>query len=806
MHIESTLICRASGKIYELLLIEDVASESHVSPIFRPQAGRPPLPCRLYELCRDSGGIRSVVAVYPDAPVPTSHYVVGEFSNDGTLLAEWEIGVDFKRAKWMSRANYRLRAERCAEIRCIDERTPETYETRFESLVAVSTATHLILKCRATLPDSSHRGDLSIAAINEGMDVIASNYTILSETTSPSPVEGGPCPFRLAFSMKIPWNQNIVYFVIYSTATGEFLHLERQTKETRDELQAHMDRLLYHNAEFDPYYPEWLRLHRATERELKLQKQHPIPSGPSFSIIVPLYKTPIELFREMAHSVIEQSYENWQLILVNASPEIVELANEVIKLESIDSRVKSVTLERNRGISENTNEGIALAKGDYISFLDHDDCLEPNALYEYARAIADDPSIDLLYCDEDKIAPDGTPTQPLFKPDFSIDMLRNVNYVCHMLTIRRALLEQLEPNTTDFDGAQDHNLTLEAAEKTGHIHHIPKVLYHWRITETSTAAGAESKPYAVQAGLRAVKRHLERMGIAATVSVDDRGTLRVIYDVPEETPLVSIIIPTKNNAEILRRCISSILEKSTYSNYEVLIIDNGSTEPDVEEFYSELDDKRLSVMHYDIPFNFSAIINEGTRNTRGDYLILLNNDTEVITPNWIELMLGMCARKDVGAVGVKLLYPDNTIQHAGVNITGGPVHFFTHLPNGAHSYFDFADKPRNLSAVTGACMMTKRSAFNEVGGFNEDLAVAFNDVDYCLKLRAAGHLVVYNPLVELYHYESISRGFDEDRMNLTRALREKAILLTRWPEHYICDPYYTPNLRQGLPDSAYYMS
>lgn len=803
MNVTSTLVCRAHNKIYELLSVTAVDPNAAIDTIYDSRELSSILPCKLFPISNGSAGEREYVAVYPDNIQANACYVLGEFTQNGKLCDKQIMHVSPERAKWQSRINYRIHSEKCRKIRCIDEVSPAYGDKQFSPLFAISTASHIILKCSITLPVSICPQNMRIVAIGENLDLLASDFTILSSMRLPSPVAGAADLQRTSFSINIPWNQPVIHLFVFDESTKRIAATESIFKETYETLLANSDRLLYRHAGLDPYYPEWLSHHQATPYVLDLQRNTPLPGGPTFSIVVPLYETPVDLFLEMSGSVINQTYQNWELILVNASPNLNDLANEIVSLQHADGRVKVITLPENRGISENTNAGIAIAQGDYVAFLDHDDLLELNALYEYASAILSDPSIDLLYCDEDKLMPDGTPTQPFFKPDFSIDMLRNNNYICHMLTIRRSLLNQLEPNTSEFDGSQDHNLTLEAVENTTHIHHIPKILYHWRITETSTAAVA-SKPYAAESGLRAVKNHLKRMGIKAKVTIGARNTLQVIYDVPEPNPLVSIIIPTKNNLPILMRCIESIIEKSTYTNYEILIVDNGSSDPDVFNYYESLVDQRISIISYDRPFNFSALINEGVRNCRGDYLLFLNNDTEVITNNWIELMLGTCARNDVGAVGAKLLYPDDTIQHAGVNITGGPVHFFTHLPNGANSYFEFVETPRNLSAVTGACMMTKREAFNQVGGFDEKLAVAFNDIDYCLKLRHHNLLIVYNPLVELYHYESISRGFDEDVKNLTRGLKEKAILLSRWPEYYICDPYYTPNTRAGLPDSAYY--
>lgn len=802
MHNESTLVCRANEKVYELLSISGAADGARISPVFVARGSMHALPCRVYELERHDGGSRSVVAVYPDAPASSSFYALGEFDEDGGLLDVREIRVDFKRVKWASRANYRLRPNECARIKGIDERTPDTFETRFETLFVIPAPPHLILKCRVTLPDSSHRGDVSVSAVGNMPVPVASDYIVLSETSAASPVEGGPRPYRLAFSMKIPEGQGDLLFVVSSTKTGEVLHVERQTREFRDAMRAHMDHMLYRHSELDPFYAEWFGHHRVTGFELGLQRLHPVPGGPSFTVIAPVRSVQPDLLSETVGSVARQSYPLWELLVVGVGSDLESLRCELARFVADGGRVHIVSPDelraRRTSVASSSRAGT-----DYVCLLAPGDSLEPDALYEYAQTIADGDAIDLIYCDEDRLAPDGTPVRPFFKPDFDIDLLRSNNYMSHLLMLKGSLFDLLEPNMESFDGAQLHDMALRAYEKGARIRHIPRVLYHSRIEDPSpTDPVASLRP--TQGELQVVRDHLQRMGIHASVTIGDRDTLSVVYDPPESNPLVSIVIPTKNNARILARCLDSILSRSTYQNFELLIIDNGSTEPEVNDVYASIADERVSVVHYDVPFNFSAIINEGARRTHGEYLLLLNNDTEVITENWIELLLGTCARRDVGAVGAKLLYPDNTIQHAGVNITGGPVHLFAHLPNGMRSYHDFADTPRDLSAVTGACMMTKRSAFNEVGGFDEELVVTFNDVDYCLKLGAAGYLVVYDPLVELYHYESISRGADEDRAGKTRSLREKAVLLTRWPEPYVCDPYYSPSPRQGDPECAYY--
>ena len=406
--------------------------------------------------------------------------------------------------------------------------------------------------------------------------------------------------------------------------------------------------------------------------------------------------------------------------------------------------------------------------------------------------------------------PDGKLAQPFFKPDFNIDLLRNNNYICHMLTIRKSLLDTLEPNTKEFDGAQDHNLTLRAVEKARKVHHAAKVLYHWRLSETSTAANADSKPYATIAGIKAVQSHLDRLGLNAKVEQARRPfTYKVTYAVPDSHPLVSIIIPTKDHADILDNCITSIVEKSTYDNYELVIIENNSTKKATFDYYDKLQAKYPDIVRlvtWEHEFNFSKLMNFGVAHAKGNYLLLLNNDTEVITPNWIETMLGICAREDVGAVGAKLYYPDNTIQHAGLCVTGGVAgHLCQSMPKDNWGYFALNDAQQDFSAVTAACIMTKRSEYEKVGGFTEELQVAFNDVDFCLKLREINDLIVYTPEVELYHYESISRGVENNTEKQIRFHKEVAYMNYRWANYYVeGDPYMNPNLTVEEPINRYY--
>ena len=552
----------------------------------------------------------------------------------------------------------------------------------------------------------------------------------------------------------------------------------------------------YHGASSFAEYHDWfLREHRTSVPELAMQRKTVHAGGPLFSIIVPLYKTPLPFFADMVQSVVDQTYGNWELLLVNASPEDEELAQAAERATLEHTRIKLITLEGNFGITENTNYGIDAATGDYICFFDHDDVIEPDALFEYARRVTTHPETDLLYCDEDKLSGE-TYCDPYFKPDFNIDLLYGINYVCHFLCVSRRVIERMERPTSVYDGAQDYNMTFWAAEAGGRVEHVGKILYHWRIHENSTASTPDEKPYTQEAARLCIEHHLARKGIPAH-AIDSPRVFRhyeVRYDLPAEQPLVSIVIPSKNCTNVLERCVTSIFEKSTYQNFEIVIVDNQSDSLSTFDLYERLtaDHTNVRVYHYDEPFNFSAEVNLGVEHARGDYVILLNNDTEVITPDWIERMLGPCMRADMGAVGVKLLFPDDTVQHAGVGIFDGiPGHLNHRLPREEPGYYDNARLSMDLSIVTAACMMVKTSVYNEMGGFDTAFKANYNDVDFCLKLRQAGYTVLFEAGVELYHYESFSRPVNDSGRASKQFVYELALLQSRWPVYFAeGDPFY----------------
>ena len=548
-------------------------------------------------------------------------------------------------------------------------------------------------------------------------------------------------------------------------------------------------------------YGEWYELTKPSEEELERQRNTHFDYEPRLSIVIPVYKTPERYLQEMLDSIVNQTYSKWEVCIADGSPRGESRERLIKRYADRDTRFKYVILGENKGISGNTNAAMDMAQGDFLVLADHDDTLTPDALFECIKAMNEDPLYDVIYSDEDKLDMDGQALfDPHFKPDFNPDLLTSVNYICHLFVVNRNLVEVIGGFRQEFDGAQDYDFIFRCTEQARKVHHIPKVLYHWRCHMNSTASNPESKMYAFEAGARAIKAHYDRMGIAVD-SVEkgvDYGIYHTRFHLDEE-PLVSVIIPNKDHRADLDLCLTSLLDKGTYRNLEVIVVENNSTEPETFDYYEELQEKRknVRVVTWKREFNFSAINNYGVTFAHGEYLLFLNNDVEVIEPDVIREMLGYARRDDVGIVGARLLYQDDTIQHAGVVIGFGGIagHTFIGLHQAENSYFHRAMCAQDYSAVTAACMMSKRSLFDQVGGFREELAVAFNDIDYCLKIRSLGKKVVYNPYALLYHYESKSRGLEDTPEKVERFNREVARFIGYWPEIVINgDPYYNPNL------------
>ncbi len=546
-----------------------------------------------------------------------------------------------------------------------------------------------------------------------------------------------------------------------------------------------------------PYGP-WYEVHKASaaqlEKQRKVQWEHPV----TISIAVPAYHTPEEFLRQLLDSLEAQTYPFWELCIANASPEDASMGKVLASYQKKDKRIRVQNLEKNAGIAENTNAALFMASGEYVGLLDHDDLLAPDCLYEVAVRIRDEQA-DMIYTDEDKVTADlSEHYQPHLKPDFSPDLLRSNNYICHFLTVKKELLEKAGGFRKEYDGAQDHDFIFRCSEQAEHIAHVPRILYHWRTHKASTADNPASKLYAYEAGKRAVEGNLQRMGLKAEVShTKDYGFYDVKYAVQGE-PLVSILIPNKDQRQTLETCIRSIREKTTYKNYEILIIENNSEEKTTFDFYRQLSaDPKIRLLRWKKEFNYSAINNSGARKAKGEYLLFLNNDIEVQSPDWIEQLLANCQRPEVGICGSKLYYPDHTIQHAGVIVGLGGIagHAFLNMPGSRSGYLHKASIQLNTSAVTAACMMMKKELFDSLGGFEEKLSVAFNDVDLCLRTVQAGKLIVYNPHVEMIHYESKSRGAEDSPEKVRRFQSEIEFMRSRWIDFLKKgDPMYNPNL------------
>ncbi len=525
-----------------------------------------------------------------------------------------------------------------------------------------------------------------------------------------------------------------------------------------------------------------------------------LPLRPVFSVLMPVYETPEKYLREAIESVIAQVYPDWELCIADDASKQPHVREVLEEYADHDPRIKVVFREQNGHIAATSNSALGLASGEFIALLDHDDVLSPDALFENALAVNKQPDVGVVYSDEDKIDEDGQRSLPYFKPDWAPDSLLSRNYVSHLGVYRRRLVEEVGGFRAGFEGSQDYDLLLRVTERTERVAHIPRVLYHWRVHAGSTAATRDQKEYALDAGLLALQEALERRGEPGRVEHDEvrSGLYTIRYEIRRRGK-VSIIIPTRDHGQDVDLCLRSLFACSTYTNLEIILLDNGSRDAEslrIFDQWARREPDRVKVVAYDVPFNFSTINNYAVAQSSGEYLLFLNNDTEIITADWIEAMIEQAQRPAIGAVGAKLLYPDDTVQHAGVIVGLGGVAGHSHKYFGADEpgYFYTLQTVNNFSAVTGACFMIRRGVFEEVGGFDEGLAIAFNDVDLCLRIRAAGYRNIYLPHVVLYHHESKSRGNEDTPEKQARFLREQQVMHERWKTDTMPDPYYNINL------------
>ncbi|EGO2652823.1 TPA: glycosyltransferase family 2 protein [Enterococcus faecalis] len=554
-------------------------------------------------------------------------------------------------------------------------------------------------------------------------------------------------------------------------------------------------------------YPNWLARNEVLDIEAMTQEIATFHYQPKISIAMPVYNVEEKWLRLCIDSILNQVYTNWELCMADDASTDPNVKKILTEYQQLDERIRVVFREQNGHISEATNSALAIATGEFVALLDNDDELAINAFYEVVKVLNENPELDLIYSDEDKIDMDGNRSDPAFKPDWSPDLLLGTNYISHLGVYRRSILEEIGGFRKGYEGSQDYDLVLRFTEKTTkeRIKHIPKVLYYWRMLPTSTAVDQGSKGYAFEAGLRAVQDALVRRGINGHATHGAaNGLYDVYYDIESEK-LVSIIIPTKNGYKDVQRCVSSIIEKTTYQNYEIIMADNGSTDPKMHELYAEFEQQlpgRFFVESIDIPFNFSTINNRAAKKAHGEYLLFLNNDTEVITENWLTLMVSFAQQERIGCVGAKLLYPNNTVQHAGVILGLGGVAGHGHYgyPHGDLGYFGRLAINVNYSAVTAACLLMKKADFDAVGGFEEAFTVAFNDVDLCLKVQALGRDNVWLHEAELYHFESQTRGYDDKGKKKKRFEQEKVMMEEKWGPLIENDPFYNPNLTRDIPN------
>ncbi len=561
---------------------------------------------------------------------------------------------------------------------------------------------------------------------------------------------------------------------------------------------------LYCNAYDDARYQTWLSSHRLTSLEAAAQRKREFVDASLFSVVVPLYKTPLNFFIDMVESVVAQTYSNWELILVNSTPEEAALHDKVLEYAARDSRIRFIDLEGNLGITENTNKGIAISKGDYLCFFDHDDVLEPDILFEYAMAIESNPDINLLYCDEDKLLPDGTLANPTFKPDFSLDMVRDNNYICHLLTVKRSLLDKVERSDKALDGAQDHAMVLKISELGGEVHHVPKILYHWRISETSTAGNSDSKPYATLAGIKAVQQHLERVGLDAEVTSSHGRAFRYSphYAVGDQTTC-SLIVATKGDDALVKAFIDAVND-TDFKNIEIIFVCAAEKVDAVSAAASE-SRHSFRCVAMDTEFSMAAWRNAGAQMAAGDILVFVHDDIRPAEHSWINVLAGFALREDVGAVGTMTCDDDGVIQQAGYSFVGDEI---ICLSKGIHcsspGYLFFPLTVRDVAAVSGVCIAVSARNFKKLGGFDESFKLDYSDVDFCFKADSENLKVIYTPEAQLFHSANIESGLAFKRRS-HKHFEDKAVLLGKWSDKFSKgDKWFSPYFSSSPQDAELY--
>lgn len=557
-------------------------------------------------------------------------------------------------------------------------------------------------------------------------------------------------------------------------------------------------------------YSQWIRLYEPPPADYQKfrDKVDGWKDPPLISVIMPVYNTPKTILRSAVESVCSQVYPRWELCIADDASTKSHVRKLLEHYSKKDDRIRVVYREKNGHISAASNSALVLATGSHVAFLDHDDMLHPLALYFLAEAIQRCPEVGLIYTDEDKINLAGKRFAPYFKCDLNYELLLAHNMITHLACYRRNLLSALGGFRAGFEGAQDYDLALRMIEvlTPEEIVHIPRVLYHWRMISGSTARNSKAKPYAHSAARKAIEEHLRRRGLKAKVSAssDIPGCHRVQFALPDPQPKVNIIIPTRDRADLVKKCVESIRVRTSYLNYEIIIVDNHSTEQETLRLFDRLRKSNIRILRDDLPFNFSRLNNRAAASVQGSFLCLMNNDIEIITPQWLEEMVSFAALDDVGAVGARLWYPDGSLQHGGVilgigGIAGHSHRFFRKAQVGHAGRMMLH---QSFSAVTAACLVIRKRIFDEMGGFDEKLSVAFNDVDLCLRIRQAGYRNVWTPYAEMVHHESATRGYENTSGKVARFERERKLMQQRWGDLLLNDPAYSPNLTLNSEDFA----
>lgn len=819
MSIKRLALCRSQGRLFVLLRFagKDVAGiiEREGSPAFAhattngasvPSLALPVDHERVLALCPSVAGYASELAVLV-LPFLDGSAIHVDFASDGQKLGP--IRLDSRKAKLESKINYKAKPALCALIRDA-QRGERCGRYEIDAVRYLPADSGAVWRYEVTWAgDPQHTPQLQI--LDTHMNAIDATVHVF-ESQVDVPQQNGCRVNKMYLSVEM--SEDIRDFVAIATDPAGQIQSGFCAMDGRlynGMVDDSWNRMKDARAD-DAAYRRWFEQHRAKPGDLACQRVAAAAFAyrPLVSIVVPCYKTDWVYLRELLDSVLAQSYDNWELLLMDASPEWDAVAT--LAAGANDERIRRIELPGNGGIVVNTNAGIEQATGDYIAFLDHDDILESDALFQYVSALnkaAEGERPQVLFCDEDMFQKTGEWGQPVFKTVLNVDLLYSHNCVTHFLMVEKALIDHIGMSPEDVAGAQDYDLTLRCLAAGARFEHVAHVLYHWRVHPGSTADGsADSKPYAIEAGRLALQRHFNALGVHGTVEETETPFVyRMRYALPEPAPLVSIVIPTKDHVETLDACVTSIAQKATYANYEIVLVENNSEAPETFAYYETLSERVAAasegkgiarVVYWPGEFNYSQIINFGVEHAKGDYLLLLNNDTEVISPGFIEEMMGYLMRPDAGVVGAKLYFADHLVQHAGilVGVRGALAHANQDFSAKREGYLARAVRPGNFSAVTGACQMVRRDVFEQVGGYNEEFAVGFNDADFCLRVREAGYRTIFTPYAELYHYEFTSRGREEaNEEKLRRWKREQALFMQRWPEFFLDgDPWLGPNL------------